>query len=929
MTVQLTDKELEQIENLPNDTPTGPFPVDPYRRSSGHFGFERPGAMDEFKKRRSWRPKEAGSYTPKGATHKTMIRNAPHTAPAASKNLSVSKEFREGLYGLHSPGIVTEDAASPAARYRKRPSWQHAPSTPTTSPMISTLNRRRTASTSSLSPAMEKRLSDFSKDSDQIPPAFLAMQRRGSSSSRKPSLSPKNYMIDVRTLERVSPRQKEVLTPKRLKKIIWPPVRAAPSVKGYSRFEVTPGTVRKKRTSFEIKNGSAKLMAPPLTAGDSSTESPISEKPRSIRKRQASLLIRWTGPTYRTVEGHPLYDEDSKTSSGHSTPFERANGRRFEVTSESDLSPLQHARQDSDDSIFTDRPNVWVAPADTVSSVNGKWKVKRVWYKSSRDRGEKEIMVDDAEIVDTVKQLLGVPANLSFNTLQTDEEGSVETYDPALQKWKVKAVYDTNGEIQGMNEKLMLDEEGLVAILGKLIDEQMQIMIEDFRDSGSGRLAQCGFREGDSSNHSIEDASKWIEIRRAALNASQSTCTTRGVSETLDDDEESFASERHPEDPPGSIMNANWGCSGAGNDDSVEGMSARWGYSKGGSHTDDDEKNEFTTVGRTKELTSAERGDNFGGKHHSDGDNEQTQAATMTASRSPNSDNCEPVRQSVMGARWGYGLGGSRRSDDENELVPAGMIVASENDNEQDSAIQSLTGAKWGYGLGGSRNSDDENELIPEGTSAASKNHHDKKGSVRHSLTQAKWRYVLGGSVSDEEEELVPAGVITASQNDGQEPVRQSVTGAKWGYGLGGSRNPDDENELMPVGVMAASQNGDEEAVRQTVTGTEWEYSMEGSRNSDDENEPTPIESMVARQNDNKQKSVRRSEPTAAMSEDSYNKKGMGGSMHELQEDQQSGDFRLAADQKKKKKKKKKKKRKEEEERSLYELLCRDSWFSP
>jgi hypothetical protein len=664
MPSEVPDEDLKKIEALEDANTTRTRQSNAFRRSSGHYGYERPGDMGDFKTMRCWRPKDVGLYTPE-AEKKNSIKmiNAPHTAPAASQKLASSKEFGEDLLSLSKPPLdLDQDSPLPPPRFRKRHTYTWQPSPLVTSPVLSPEStRRKRPSVSTLSPAIEKMLLDFSSRTDQIPPAFQTIQRKKGELSLSPTYPRKPR--DLNAIELVSPRAKEVMAPNRLKKTTWPPVHKTASLAAKNSFKGQPGTVRNKRTSYEFQSqGIKSVLAPPLTSGHNGDGGEASAQRSSSLKRQASMVIRWAGPTYFTIEGRPLYDDDETIhqSVGPTLPLDTPLvDDRFE-SSNLESSPSQPTRQRSYERVSLDRPNIWVAPADISSpSVDGKWKVKRVWYASKRDQHEKEMTVNDAELIEKVKQLIGVPTPATPNI----KEEECERYDPVATKWQVKTVYDTNGEIQGMKKTVMLNEDGLMKEFGAIVDEQVRMIIEDSEHSRSDLIAKWGFREGDS-GHIIEDVSKWAEKRRLALNASQAstvaTASSRGDREGSDDDEDSFAVEENKTAPPENARQSTSPREASSESpktknalspteysipsvdgDMSEKLNARWGYSEGGNRIFDDFENELLPM---KKALFANAESTSESKH-------------------------------TMGAKWGYNLGGPDDDDDENELSPVAKMA--------------------------------------------------------------------------------------------------------------------------------------------------------------------------------------------------------------------------------------------------------------
>lgn len=729
-----SDDDLEKMSDMVSAV-DGLASMDPFQRSSGNHGYERPVALDEFKKRRSWKPKEPGFLTPQSASKRLLnATKAPQSAPVG--NRSTTDQINEKLMGLKRPPLISD---SPANHPSRRQSWQpKSPMSPVPHAKESTKGRTR-STISTPSAAMERRLLSFSGPSDQIPPAFQAIQsmkrRTTGDSPKKRSSSPAYFKksMNRNEIERVSTPKKEITTPQRLKKSVWPPVRKGSAASFREQIDgVTPGSVKSKRTSFEAN--SKNLSPPPLCSsghgkgsghdrnswhdrdsiqGRESNHSPASSA-SSIRKsgsvfqptrprRQASILIRWAGPTYYTIDDRPLYD---------------AEGTRPELPS----IPLTDA-DSNEDEWPNDRPNVWIAPADISSTdIDGKWKVKRVWYLSTRDKSEKELQVDDVELMDKIKKLLGLPTSTTPNL----KAGEAERYNPVAVKWQVKTVYDVKGEIQAMQKTLLLDEQGVMLEFGKVIDEQVKMIIEDSSATGKDLIAKWGYSFGDS-NHSGEDGSWFLERKR--LNASQSStydastfdASTYDASSNKDDDDAfSFASED---------VRSEYSSRGASRisiptvieppvdtNPDVR-LDAKWGYKVGG----DMDEREFVSIKKTSALSSQSGGS------------------------SPSSSHDEAKK---VGAKWGYGVLDDSNEED-NILSPATRSHVPKNPIKMEESLHSsptqnqTTKAKWSFGVGSSNNDEDETKLIPIENEAslyviedASNNSGNKKASQPATVTQ-------------------------------------------------------------------------------------------------------------------------------------------------------------------------------------------------
>jgi hypothetical protein len=131
-----------------------------------------------------------------------------------------------------------------------------------------------------------------------------------------------------------------------------------------------------------------------------------------------------------------------------------------------DTTPKLPARTPLDDDDNIDhgnrykQPDVWATPTtnnnNNSSSSNGKtvastkrWKVKRVWYVDEIDEQEREHEVESSELMNKVKELLGVPT--ASSTAEAE-------YDPTVSNWKVKKVIDVEGRVQEESKTQIMDE---------------------------------------------------------------------------------------------------------------------------------------------------------------------------------------------------------------------------------------------------------------------------------------------------------------------------------------------------------------------------------------------------------------------------------------------------------------------------------------
>jgi hypothetical protein len=220
------------------------------------------------------------------------------------------------------------------------------------------------------------------------------------------------------------------------------------------------------------------------------------------------MRIRWGGPTFYNIEGRPLlyYGDAFIDEDGNELPFAPLLEDRF-GSSVGDSFPMRpsRARYDdwSDDESYyssgeeeegattrkkdkhkvrgQNHPDVWVTPMDseTTAPTDCKWRVKRVWNVAAIDEREKEHSVDDNELMNKVKVLLGVPSEPARNG-----EGMLSSYDSSVSQWRVKMVYDVDGEIQVSGTTQKLDENGILDAFNEVSKEQLETTISELRTMG-------------------------------------------------------------------------------------------------------------------------------------------------------------------------------------------------------------------------------------------------------------------------------------------------------------------------------------------------------------------------------------------------------------------------------------------------------------
>jgi hypothetical protein len=111
------------------------------------------------------------------------------------------------------------------------------------------------------------------------------------------------------------------------------------------------------------------------------------------------------------------------------------------------------------------RPDVWATPTSHHNSSNNAqktWRVKRVWNNDPIDEREQEYEVHYENLMDKVKELLGVPRD--------DKANKVQEYDPGASQWNVERVYDVNGQVKGTSRCKDTNEAGVLKGMEEVSD---------------------------------------------------------------------------------------------------------------------------------------------------------------------------------------------------------------------------------------------------------------------------------------------------------------------------------------------------------------------------------------------------------------------------------------------------------------------------
>eukprot|EP00538_Stauroneis_constricta_P000164 CAMPEP_0119563616 /NCGR_PEP_ID=MMETSP1352-20130426/24050_1 /TAXON_ID=265584 /ORGANISM="Stauroneis constricta, Strain CCMP1120" /LENGTH=1015 /DNA_ID=CAMNT_0007612245 /DNA_START=111 /DNA_END=3155 /DNA_ORIENTATION=+ len=123
---------------------------------------------------------------------------------------------------------------------------------------------------------------------------------------------------------------------------------------------------------------------------------------------------------------------------------------------------------DDDDDEDLNRPDIWVTPMDVSDPNKRTWRVKRVWGVAQLDELEVVHEVDDADLFDEIRALLGVPFDERMKQVEAD-----------VRQWHVKKVYDVDGIIDESESEASMDDGDLRAGFQALSDEASMADWED------------------------------------------------------------------------------------------------------------------------------------------------------------------------------------------------------------------------------------------------------------------------------------------------------------------------------------------------------------------------------------------------------------------------------------------------------------------
>lgn len=217
-------------------------------------------------------------------------------------------------------------------------------------------------------------------------------------------------------------------------------------------------------------------------------------------KCKGSLRIRWSGPEVFFIEGRhhksfqPLYYDDLledrfQSVSEHSvnkpllmdrfgarvndsSPGLPNRPRRYDDDdddwsdyedevddgqSHGEQGPMGPSQQSVAEDIPTSPPMIWITRLDDDSTANCLyWRVRRVWDNPKLDSLEKDRIIPDEDLLNTLKNLSGLPAIPTDQLLEHANKVAETSNTKPLLPWSIQKVYDIDGEI--MDELCSLSE---------------------------------------------------------------------------------------------------------------------------------------------------------------------------------------------------------------------------------------------------------------------------------------------------------------------------------------------------------------------------------------------------------------------------------------------------------------------------------------
>lgn len=119
------------------------------------------------------------------------------------------------------------------------------------------------------------------------------------------------------------------------------------------------------------------------------------------------------------------------------------------------------------------RPDVWITPLKLEDGTR-KWKVKRVWDVEDVDDEESEIEVHHSDLMNSVRELLGVPEEFGTRSQEWDIE--IDEFDPFQScadmdspptiprkaPFFIKKIWDVDGQLDGSESSMSLDNDEFV-----------------------------------------------------------------------------------------------------------------------------------------------------------------------------------------------------------------------------------------------------------------------------------------------------------------------------------------------------------------------------------------------------------------------------------------------------------------------------------
>ena len=197
-----------------------------------------------------------------------------------------------------------------------------------------------------------------------------------------------------------------------------------------------------------------------------------SSEEESYNPKRTGYRIRYDGPTTLPIDRYkppPIPDSDDRFAS-EPTPRDTPSlpSRTVDKTPSAPRRAHSGDSNDDDDSTIhsqdsCNRPDVFITPMAGITVENGMWTVRRVWALDEADKDEKDHTVDNSQLFQKIRTLVGAPES------PPPRDGAPKL---PTRTWKVKKMTDLEDDVED-------DDASEMSLREEEMAEGIQTFVED------------------------------------------------------------------------------------------------------------------------------------------------------------------------------------------------------------------------------------------------------------------------------------------------------------------------------------------------------------------------------------------------------------------------------------------------------------------